>query len=470
MGENAGAQGVVSGPGPASTYFNPALLSDAEESALVAFAVVSEQIGVTLDGRRGGDVPLVVGGRNVVGPGLLPIPNASVPTPWLERGCEPGTGPGACPAPGFAARPRQANGSSGATRTYLALGLVRHLVRDRLSIGLYGMFPISRLTEARSFYADEREALFSNSLHPELHGDRLSAISMVAGAAFTILPRLSLGTGLSMGMANAAASSAYVRDATQYDQLLANTSVSTVVSVAPSVGVRYAPVARFRLGAVLHSPQSFTVDTTVRATLPSGTDSSTTLRNVFDWMPWAVGVGTEIDVVARRRRRMSITGSVRYAFWSGYEDRHGQSPASYGADLAWSNTATVALGVRHVVGPVRAFTDLVVTPSPVPEQVGRSNYVDNDRVGMVMGGDIELALGGTKLRPGIQLFVHRLVPRHAAKDDARMTDELPDDSILGSTHDPVAGAAGLQTNSPGWPGFASAGWLSGGAFTLAVPL
>lgn len=470
VGESAGAQGVVSGPGPASTHFNPALLTEAEESALVAFAVVSEQIGVTLDGRRGGDVPLVVGGRNVVGPDLVPIPNTSVPTPWLERGCEPGTRPGACPPPGFAARPRQAKGSSGVTRTYLVIGLVRHLVRDRLSVGLYSMLPISRLTEARSFYADEREALFSNSLHPELYGDRLTAISIVAGAAFKILPSLSVGSGLSLGLANAASSSAYVRDATQYDQPLANTSVSTAVSVAPSVGVRYAPVERLRFGAVIHSPHSFTVDTTVRATLPSGTDSATTLGGVFDWTPWAVGVGAELDVIARARRRLSLTGSLRYALWSAYRDRHGESPSAYGEDMAWRNTATVALGVRHVLGRVRAFTDLVVTPSPVPNQVGRSNYVDNDKVGMVMGGDVELTLGSTKLRPGLQLFVHRLVPRHASKDDARIADELPDDAALGSTHDPVAGAAGLQTNNPGWPGFASGGWLSGGAFTLAIPL
>ena len=204
IGGNAGAQGVVSGPGPASAYFNPALLVDADESALFAFAVVSEQVGITLDGRHGGDVPLAVGGRDVVGPGLSPIPNDSVPTPWLKNGCTAGTTAGTCPPPGFAARPRQAQGTSGKTRTYLTLGLVKHLVHDRFSIGVYGMFPLSSFTQASSFYADEREALFSNSLHPELYGDRLSAISLVAGAGFKILPTLSLGIGLSLGLANTA--------------------------------------------------------------------------------------------------------------------------------------------------------------------------------------------------------------------------------------------------------------------------
>ena len=167
---------------------------------------------------------------------------------------------------------------------------------------------------------------------------------------------------------------------------------------------------------------------------------------------------------------MSLTGSVKYAFWSSYVDRHGQSPAFYGSDLAWSDTLTVVGGVRHRYKQARGFVDLMYVPSPVPDQVGRSNYVDNDRVGAAIGADIDIAVGSTHLRPGLQLFGSRLVRRHVTKDDARLVDELPDGSVTGSTHDPVPGAQGLQTNNPGWPGFASAGWLWGGAFTLAVPL
>ena len=50
------------------------------------------------------------------------------------------------------------------------------------------MLPISNFTTAQAFFPDEREALFTNSLHPELYGDRLTAVSIVCGAAFKILP------------------------------------------------------------------------------------------------------------------------------------------------------------------------------------------------------------------------------------------------------------------------------------------
>ena len=470
IGDNAGAQGVVSGPGPASTYFNPALLVDADETALVSLAMISEQLGVTLDGRRGGDVPLVVGGRDILGPGLAPIPNDVVPTPWLRDGCPPGTQAGTCPPPGFGARPRQAQGTSGKTRTYLALGFVKHLIQDRFSVGAYAMLPLSSFTTANGFYADEREALFSNSLHPALYGDRLTAISLAVGAAFKLLPELSIGIGFSLLLANAASSSTYVRDTTNYDTLLLDNSVTTHVDVSPMAGVRWTPVRWLRIGGTIHSPESFTIDTTITSALPSGTESGASRHEVYDWMPWRISFGAEGDVIQQGRYTMSITGSVQYALWSAYQDRHGQLPTVYGGDLAWKDTMRGALGVRHKYGPVRGFIDLAYAPSPVPDQIGQSNYVDNDRVGILAGADFDLHLGRTHIRPGFQLMANRLVPRHVAKDDKRIRDELPDGSILGATRDPVPGASGLQTNNPGWPGFGSEGWLLGGAFTLSIPL
>jgi hypothetical protein len=468
-GGNAGLQGAATGPGSASTYFNPAMLAAAQEEVLLGVVVLSEQIGVTLDGRRGGDVPVVVGERDILGGDGLPISNDSVPTQWLEAGCAPGTGQGECPPPGFAARPRQRAGSSGKTRTYLSLGLVKHLVPDRFSVGAYAMLPLSRFTTMRGFYPDEREALFSNSLHPELYGDRMTALSVALGGAFKVLPSLSLGASIGLALSNGVSSRTYVRDSTNYDELFLNNSVSTQVDVAPNAGVRWQPARDVRIGGVLRPPSSFTLDTAVIATLPSGTESGTRRRETYDYVPWRVGLGAEIDVLRRGAYVMSVAGSATYAFWSTYEDRHSQRPGVYGVDLAWSDTVSGALGVRHGYGPARAFVDLLYAPSPVPDQVGRSNYVDNDRVGMAIGGDLEIPIAGARMRPGLSLFAHRLVPRHVRKDDARIRDELPDDAVLGSTRDPVPGARGLQTNNPGWPGFGSAGWLWGGTLTLSVP-
>jgi len=471
VGGNAGVQGVISGPGAASTFFNPAALTEAEEGFTAAYGFVSEQVGVTLDGRPGGtDVPLSVGDRGIVGPDGARLPNDRMPTAWLASGCTGGTEPGDCPAPGLTARPRQGRGSSGKTRTYLTLGLVKRLVDDRLTIGLYTMLPVSSFVTARSFYADEREALFSNSLHPELYGDRLTSLSFAGGAAFRILPTLSVGLSVTLALANAATASTYVRDATNYDLLLLDTQTRTQVDLAPILGGRWAPSPDLRFGTAVHAPQSFELETTVSATLPSGSESGTTRRDVYHWMPWRVSLGAEGDVIRRGAYTMSLTGSLRYAFWSSYEDRHGTRPASYGAGLGWSDTMSGALGVRHTYKGVRGFVDLSYAPSPVPEQVGRSSYVDNDRVGIAVGADLKVPIGRSFVRPGLQVSATRLVPRHHTKDASRLVDELPDGSSFDDARDPVPGAAGLQTNSPGYPGFASAGFLWSGFFTLEIPL
>ena len=85
---NGGLSPVVSGPSSSAAYFNPAMLEDATEDTMIGIGVLSEQIGITLDGRRSGaDVPLEVGARDIVGPDGKPIPNATVPTAWLEHGC-----------------------------------------------------------------------------------------------------------------------------------------------------------------------------------------------------------------------------------------------------------------------------------------------------------------------------------------------------------------------------------------------
>ena len=463
-------QGVVSGPGAASTYWNPALLTRAEEDILFAFELVSEQVGVTLYGRHGGDVPLSVGQRDITSPSGVPISNTVVPTQWLQNGCAGGTQTGQCPTPGFAARPRQAQGTSGQNRTYGAIGFVKHLVPDRFSIGFFALVPLKNLTTAQGFYPDEREALFSNSLHPELYGDRLTSLSFMLGAAFNIIPEISIGASVSLGLSNTAASNTYVSNASNYSTLLLDNDIATQVDLAPTVGISYIPVQWLRFGGSIHSPEKFSVATTIEATLPSGTTSGTTVDNVFDWMPWSANVGGEVDVIQRGKYTMSLTGSVKYAFWSSYVDRVGQSPTIYGSQFAWSDTLSETIGVRHRYGNARGFVDLGYVPSPVPQQTGRSNYVDNDRVMLAAGGDITLRIGRARIRPGAQFFVNRLIYRANVKDDALMVDELPDGSVFSTTGKPVPGAAGLQTNNPGWPGFSSEGWVWGGGITVEIPL
>jgi hypothetical protein len=184
-------------------------------------------------------------------------------------------------------------------------------------------------------------------------------------------------------------------------------------------------------------------------------------------MPRTFGLGTAVDVSRGPSHTVTLAGSLRYALWSDYQDRHGERPEDGDPGLAFKDVFAGTAGVRYETGPLHTFADLNYQPTPVPPQTGRRNYVDNDRVGAILGSDYEFPLFGLSFRAGAQAQAHRLLHRHQTKDNARIVDELPDDAVDESGQ-PVPGAGGLQTNNPGWPGFASEGWILGGAITLAL--
>jgi hypothetical protein len=184
-------------------------------------------------------------------------------------------------------------------------------------------------------------------------------------------------------------------------------------------------------------------------------------------VPWTFGLGTEVDLSRGPSHKLSCVGNVRYALWSDYKDRHGERPGDDDPALAFEDVFAGTLGARYEIGALRSYADVNYQPTPVPPQIGRRNYVDNDRIGAVLGADYRFPLFGLSFRAGAQAQAQRLFYRHQAKDNARIVDELPDDAV-NESGDPVAGAGGLQTNNPGWPGFASEGWILGGAVSLAL--
>ncbi|HEY6557708.1 MAG TPA: hypothetical protein VI072_10560 [Polyangiaceae bacterium] len=461
----------VTGASAASTYFNPALLAHAPSSVDVGFMVLSDQISMKLDGRTGGIVPERVGNRGSifqeVDGKLEPIDNATVPTEWLENGCTPSEDGAVCGDPRFGARPRQGESSSGDTRGYVVLGLVNQILDEHLVLGFYALLPVGNFTTANSFYNDEREQFFSNSLHPEMYSDRLTSTSLAFGLGSQIVERLSVGVSATLNLTNEADARTYVRDPIDYNELFVSTNVEVSASVSPHFGVVYDALDWLRLSGTVHSEQKFTIDTGISAALPSGQESDTTRTSVHSILPWTFGFGTAVDLNRGATHEFGVAGSLRYALWSNYRDRHGERPDHDGQGLGWSDVFSGSVGVRHHSGSVDTFLDLNYQPTPVPKQIGRKNYVDNDRVGAALGGQYAFSLAKLNFRAGGQLQAHHLLHRYQKKDDALIEDELPDDAVDGARQ-PIPGAGGLQTNNPGWPGFASDGWILGGSLTLSL--
>jgi hypothetical protein len=469
-----GGQGGFNGrvvPGDASsTYYNPSLLVDAPAGLTVGVLVMSEQIGISPTNRPGPGYDVPVGIENATHANGSRWSNYPIPTQWLQQGRAASAQNEALPA-----RARQAAGTGQQVFAYQMLGFVAKLFRDRLALGAYALVPYSRFTGADAFYSDEREQYFSNSLHPELYGDRMVATSIAFGAGLKITDELSAGIAFTLNLATEADTPTYVVDAGRLQDILVDSNVKVVASIAPHLGVSYRPTHRLRLTGTVHSPEKLEIDTNFTFLLANGVEQKAGVDFTHDYMPWQFGAGASYDLLESEHDTIMLAASAVYGRWSQYVDRHSDSPdAAYG----WYDTLTPVLGARVQHDALGTFLDVEYQPSPVPLQTGRTNYVDNDRVGADGGVDYAFTLLGTRFKVGAQMQVQRLVPRYQAKlptptsaDGVNHTpdlvaDEVPDDSVLDGQ--PVAGRQGLQTNNPGWPGFGSQGWIVGGGLTLSI--
>ncbi len=456
--------------GAACAYFNPAFLPDTESGLSLAVYTISDQIGIHLNGRPSASNDILDGTQSAQMPGGGGYPSVSIPTDWLQNGK-----PASAPDDPLKSRPRQGAGSGQNVRAYQAIGLVQKLFNGRVGIGLYAMVPYSKFTGASAFFSDEREQYFSNSLHPELYSDRLTATSLAFGSGLKITDQLNFGVAFTLSLKTVAKSPTYLVDVGRIKDILIDTDVSVAASVAPHFAVLYKPFEGLRLSLTVHTPQKFEVGTNFSFFLSNGIEQGADLHFTHAYLPWTIGTGGSWDAWKHENKKIELAATILYARWSDYIDRHSENPS--GA-YAWYDTISGSVGARYNVDQTRALLDLAVQPSPVPTQSGRTNYVDNTRIGANLGLDHGFEVFGSILRIGIHAQAHRLLPRTTTKlpvpDSPNGTptspelvrDEVPDNAVLSNM--PDSAKQGLQTNNPGYPGYSSEGWVLGGGLSLAI--
>lgn len=475
-GDGAGTGGLLPRlvpSGAAAAYFNPALLTDAPASLQLGLMLVSQHIGVSLDGRQGPEFAVPRGVSNAGRADFSRFDNYPIPTNDLQYGR-----PRDNLTSGFEARPRQADGSGDDTFTYETFGLNVKLFEDRLALGMYGAIPNGSFTKLRAFYNDEREQYFSNSLHPELYGDRLTAPSIGFGAGVRVTDDLSLGVGATLSLEAKVMAGTYVVDTGNLSKILITMDGGVEIGVAPHFGASYQLLGhRVRLIATAHAPNEVELDTRFTFLLSSGVEQGSGIPLTLHYTPWLFALGASLDVLHGGEHTVTLAATAVYAMWSDYVDRHGDRP---GKAYPWADTISPALGVRYRFRKFTALLDGSFTPSPVPAQTGRTNYVDNHRVSASAGGELGFVLWGTELHAGLLLAAHHLLPRHHTKlptptsdsgDDLApelVRDEVPDDAQVSG--DPFEGRQGLQTNNPGWPGFGSEGLVFASSLYVRVAI
>ncbi|RVU42968.1 hypothetical protein EA187_14120 [Lujinxingia sediminis] len=352
---------------------------------------------------------------------------------------------------------------------YLTLGASLPILdEDRLTVGFYATLATDGFASQVPFYSDEREQYFSNSLYFERFNDRLVGSHFALALASRPLSWLSVGVGATMVQDAASENAIFLPDALDQSESRINSRVQVNARLAPYGGLRAQVGESIAAALSVHAESYSEVEGESRlrfwnfpSAYPEGEDAVVQrFRFVYDYEPWRATAGASLTHTLNPKTELRLAAQLHYAHWSRYLDRHAERPA-----LAWRNTFSPALAAGLTRGRSELGLDLKWAPSPVPDQKGRSNYVDNDR--LVVGGGYAWRFEGGDAMPsielGAQLQAHWLLARQTTKDPSSeepVIDEFPD-AVDSRSGEPVEGSRGLQTNNPGYPGFEAAGWLGG---------
>ena len=416
-----GLQAGTIGGGASAAYFNPALLTQVPFGFTIGFMAISEQIGISLDGRPGTQFAVPEGVANATHANGSSLGNIPIPTNLLQNG----RAANGLNNPAQAARPRQGAGTGHETTAYEMIGFVAKLFDDRLALGFYGIIPDGNFTNLDAFYPDEREQYFSNSLHPELYGDRLSPVSIAFGAGFKVAPNFSIGLGASLSLQAGVGAPTYVANAGALQDLLIDTNAKVNVSLSPNVGLSYDPTSRFHLTGTIHAPEKVELGVDFTFLLPNGLQQGSDFTLVYDYMPWQFGAGASYDIVQNPDDTLTLAGTAVYGTWSQYVDRHGDAPIpAYG----WYDTLTPTGGVRYRHHAAGAFLDVQYKPTPGPAPDGPQRLRRQRPPRRRRGGRLLVhvhAHGDARRRAGAGVLAHPAAPDQAADArGARRTEPL----------------------------------------------
>jgi long-chain fatty acid transport protein len=433
--------------GPESAYFNAALLPRLDPQFTLGMFLFSEQSFITLNSRpEGVDV-----------------------TDDIYEASVDGKTPHHHPLPTDQLTSRPSKSETSTAEPFIDLGIVSHLLGDKLVFGFFVRIPVAQFQSMDSFFSDEREQFFSNTLHPALRGDRLRMLSLSMALAGNVTDWLSLGAGLSLSLNSTVQSKVYLPDALDQERVIVNSSLEVNADMSPHFSLLIRP----------SSTWSFTMG--VKG--PSGQDVETNNQIIFwstegpriqeftlstGYQPMSIFVGADLVAWESADDSFRLGAEAVWEHWASYKNRHGESPLD-----TWKDVVAVALGTRYTFDQMSFSADARYQPSPVPDQIGKENYVDNDRIAIGTGFEAELNVLGLKLYGGVHMQGQILLTRETTKNPGAsnpVMDEFPDSAVNLFTDEPIPSAVGLQTNNPGYPGFSSGGFLFGAGVTLRTPL
>lgn len=360
--------------------------------------------------------------------------------------------------------PRTATEEIGPFAT-ITLGAVTSLGSEKFRAGVLAVFPVGSGASTTHF-SDERERIFSNQLYYELVGDGSRRWDIELGVAYRLIPQVSVGAGASILPSVSLQNFVYLPNPTDQEVVDINLEQKTGLNWALHGGILAEPTDWLRVGASYRQALAFDIAgrNEIQLLGIDAEDGEYPVIQPLTWQPASTpavfGLGSGVDI-----GKVTLAIDLRYTRWSRWRDTHG-------AEGGFDDTMAPHLGVEYAYSD---GTDLRLglgyEPTPVPDQVGRTNYVDNSRAIASIGAGHRFNLAGLDLELGWFMQLQGLLARETDKDvlvaypncDDGVTslcDEVPDDLRDPRNGELLEGTSGLQTGNPGFPGFSSGGWMA----------
>ncbi len=395
---------------------------------------------------------------------------------------------------------------------YGGLGLVFPIFEEYLAIGFYGVIPVGNIMRQDSFFPDERESNFSNSLHYELYHDRMSAfnLSLALSGGYKWIYG---GVGVSATAQADINTTVYTPDAGKNENKIhADTTIKA--KFTPHFGLVVKPLASTRfnflqLGFAAHLPTKTTVDTVNKITFwninrEQEAEINTNILDVtYAYKPLTLSPSIAItDLKLKDDFLLNLGFTAIWRKWSDYISRYSERPQdNYYWDPSiettsedgvfstvggwthetvdkykWKDTWEFIVGAAIEHNAIKAGLDIGYFFSPVPDQKGRTNYVDNDRINLAAGFSYTWDIKNVQLETGINFQSLIMLKRETVKDEGvpnsvgkggTVVDEFPESSCDAVSRECEPGekiveSVGFQTNNPGYPGFTSSGQIFSG--------
>ena len=348
----------------------------------------------------------------------------------------------------------------------LTIGSVLDFGTDRFRLGLIATIPLVDGAGQETWFADERERLFSNRLRYELMSTRIRRYDLQVALAYEVLDGIRFGLGLSVLPNVSSTNDVYLPNPTEQENVDLQLRAGQNASWALNAGLHWSPSERWQIGITFREELAMRVEGTNVLRIRGFDDDPAsyptyqhfTLVPFYSPASWNFGA-------AHSWERTLLSADVQLMLWDGYLDRAGERPGFH-------NTLIPRIAVEHRYSETTtARAGLAYHGSPVPSQSGRTNYVDNDRIVLGWGAMHGLNMRARDFEVSWHVQIHFLLPRDTDKEvlsDAplcapgvrALCDEVSDDLRDTRTGQPLPGTAGLQTGNPGFPGFVSGGWMA----------